>query len=553
MAILYGTTGDGTTLPVLVDQFGNLLAKGIDGPVGPPGPPGVGQLPPDPYEGAILGWENGELAWVSTPVPLPAGTYGPFTYENGILQVPQLVTWLPGRDLFMSDALGIPFTYQCETDLITTVKVTGPITTLFFPSSDDFDQFSVGEVVQYGGNLFTTTLYTGTGAEQTINTVIDNTGKSLVWIKNRDDDLNHTLCDTVRGAGNWLVSNSPNKSTYLPDVFKAFTPSGFTVVDYDQTNKLNTSLVAWNFRAAPGFMDIQTWKGQSPDYVTIPHNLGSAPGMFFFKSASNDNDWLVYHQSLGKTFYLSMNNTWQALDDAANMFPIEPDSQNIYIGGLAQWNDKDHDYVGYLFADTPGTIKCGSYEGNSAASHIINCGFKPGWVMIKAATATGDWCIFDDQRGTDMLQANEPSKEEPSSNKFQGFYDNGFTVLGGYGNTNLNGVSYIYVAIAENAATPGSHASIVSKEAENYAITVDGGIWSGTDGSGDPEGQTKLEKAKSGSGTVLSTSGETIALDQDNGEWVDGYYVTSPETTVAAYKLLAEEVRRTTKQDPPKT
>jgi hypothetical protein len=87
MAILYGTTGDGTTLPVLVDQFGNLLAKGIDGqpgPEGPQGPPGLDggsfALPPDPYEGAYLGWLNNGLAWVgSPPVPLPAGVFGPIT------------------------------------------------------------------------------------------------------------------------------------------------------------------------------------------------------------------------------------------------------------------------------------------------------------------------------------------------------------------------------------------------------------------------------------------------------------------------------------------
>ena len=40
MSILFGTTSAGTTLPVLVDQFGNLLAKGLPGDQGPPGDPG---------------------------------------------------------------------------------------------------------------------------------------------------------------------------------------------------------------------------------------------------------------------------------------------------------------------------------------------------------------------------------------------------------------------------------------------------------------------------------------------------------------------------------
>lgn len=64
MAILYGTTSTGDTLPVQVDQAGRLVAEGLQGPVGPEGPPGVGALPPNPQDGQVLGWENGQLAWV---------------------------------------------------------------------------------------------------------------------------------------------------------------------------------------------------------------------------------------------------------------------------------------------------------------------------------------------------------------------------------------------------------------------------------------------------------------------------------------------------------
>lgn len=87
MAILYGTQSNGETLPVLVDQFGNLLAKGIEGQQGPEGPPGPDggsfPLPPDPYEGAFLGWLNNGLAWIGTPpVPIPEGVFGPITAWN---------------------------------------------------------------------------------------------------------------------------------------------------------------------------------------------------------------------------------------------------------------------------------------------------------------------------------------------------------------------------------------------------------------------------------------------------------------------------------------
>ena len=66
--ILLGTQSNGETLPVQVDGFGRLVAEGLQGPKGedgdqgPPGEPGKDggafPLPPDPYEGALLGLER---------------------------------------------------------------------------------------------------------------------------------------------------------------------------------------------------------------------------------------------------------------------------------------------------------------------------------------------------------------------------------------------------------------------------------------------------------------------------------------------------------------
>jgi len=83
MAILYGTQSNGETLPVLVDQFGNLLAKGIEGPPGnngepggegPPGPqgdPGVGVPLPYGPDGTYLQIVDGSPTWAVGPEPGP--------------------------------------------------------------------------------------------------------------------------------------------------------------------------------------------------------------------------------------------------------------------------------------------------------------------------------------------------------------------------------------------------------------------------------------------------------------------------------------------------
>ena len=81
--ILFGTQSNGETLPVQVDATGRLVAEGLQGPPGqdgqpgPPGPPGVGELPSGAFEGAVLGWQEGELVWLEpSGLPQPLGTEG---------------------------------------------------------------------------------------------------------------------------------------------------------------------------------------------------------------------------------------------------------------------------------------------------------------------------------------------------------------------------------------------------------------------------------------------------------------------------------------------
>ena len=110
--ILLGTQSNGETLPVQVNQYGQLVAEGIQGPPGPEGPPGIGQLPPDPYEGALLGWLNGELSWIGTPpVPVPPGVYGPIIEydESGYITVEGTLPEHAGNGVYIwqCDAAGI--------------------------------------------------------------------------------------------------------------------------------------------------------------------------------------------------------------------------------------------------------------------------------------------------------------------------------------------------------------------------------------------------------------------------------------------------------------
>ena len=130
MAILYGTTADGDSLPVEVNEFGQLIAQGLQGQEGPPGPPGIGQLPPDPFEGAFLGWKDNQLSWLGGSVPLPSNVFGPIlSYENGVLELDSAVDLPYLARIELSDAEGNPVFYSYSTSPITTV-VDEPATAL---------------------------------------------------------------------------------------------------------------------------------------------------------------------------------------------------------------------------------------------------------------------------------------------------------------------------------------------------------------------------------------------------------------------------------------
>jgi hypothetical protein len=151
MAILYGTTADGDSLPVEVNEFGQLIAQGLQGQPGaegPPGPPGVGELPPDPFEGAILGWQNNALAWLGGSVPIPGGTYGPILeYKDGILYFESIPALPSKAELIMTDSQGRVASWSVNSAPITQFGPQNPLEAVL-QSDLNLNSFEIGDVVQ---------------------------------------------------------------------------------------------------------------------------------------------------------------------------------------------------------------------------------------------------------------------------------------------------------------------------------------------------------------------------------------------------------------------
>ena len=294
-------------------------------------------------------------------------------------------------------------------------------------------------------DIFATTLYTGNGTEQTITTGIDNTDKSLVWIKSRSAVDPHNIYDTVRGPMQMLNSNGTSGSQTFPPGLSSFLSSGFVVLESGQHNENNVTFAAWNFKASPKFFDIQTWTGNNT-IRQIPHYLTSVPGMLIVKPITTTGSWYVWHKEIGITEYLRLNNTAGAKTDIPDLWDETlPTNTEFSINANGAVNGAGEDFIAYLFADEAGLIKCGK-TGTLAVNEVVDCGFEPQFILAKQYTPSNtvsNWIIVDNKR-TPSLHPDNTDAENPSNTVAVAFVENGFKVTDKPGRLS----DCIFVAIA---------------------------------------------------------------------------------------------------------
>ena len=351
--------------------------------------------------------------------------------------------------------------------------------TYTFSNAGDVQSFQLevtGGVEEIASN-FSTTLYTGTGQEQTIINNIDlSVDGGLVWIKNRTGTGHGTIFDTERGIGNYIMTSLTNAAASSSEGTRltAFNSDGFSLgTDPGQAlNNAAYNYTSWTFRKAPKFFDVVTYTGNSTSGREIAHNLGTTPGCIIVKTTNVATNWAVYHRGMDATnpeqygMWLDLANA-RALD-STRWNNTAPSSTVFTVGNAYTTNSLGNEYVAYLFAhDTAsdGQIQCGSYTGNgSTTGPTINLGWEPQWVLVKQSSTSGQWWqIIDTQRGFDVttgaqtLGANSPDPEYTnagfgSSTPILSPTSTGFQVRSNQPATNANGETYIYIAIREASA-----------------------------------------------------------------------------------------------------
>ena len=319
------------------------------------------------------------------------------------------------------------------------------------------------------GSYFNTKLYTGTGSSNAQTGV--GFQPDFTWIKNRDATDFHVLTDAVRGATNYIVSDSTAAEVTNAESLKSFDSDGFTVGTMNEVNTNTEAFVAWNWKAngagssntdgsitstvsantTAGF-SIVSYTGTG-SAATIGHGLGVAPNFIITKSLVATQEWGVYHSALGATKYLFLDETSAAGTNSAYWNDVEPDSSVFTIGTSGPTNSTSA-MIAYCFAEKQGFSKFGMYTGNgeeNADGAFNYTGFRPGYLMIKRTDGIESWIMLDNKRdpynpAINYLLANVTNAEATGTDI--DFCANGFKCRSM--SQNENTYEYVYFAFAES-------------------------------------------------------------------------------------------------------
>ena len=318
-------------------------------------------------------------------------------------------------------------------------------------------------------------IYTGDDGTRNI-TEADTFQADLVWLKRRNAAVSHHLVDSVRGATKAIYSNATGVEATDSAGVTGFVANGFSLGAQGGYNDTGT-FVSWTWKAGTSFTNdasatgigsidssgsvntdagfsIISYTGNATTNATVAHGLGVAPSMMIVKKRNGAFNWGIYHKTL--TAHKLITFTTRTPDDDASYWnDVEPTSSVFNLGSGALTNGSGSTMIAYCFAEKKGYSKFGSYTGNgNADGTFIYTGFKPAWLLVKS-TAANDWILHDTKRNPHnvsnvILHPNASDADVTNTIYNLDILSNGFKTRTTHARLNGSGVTYIYMAFAEN-------------------------------------------------------------------------------------------------------
>jgi len=321
------------------------------------------------------------------------------------------------------------------------------------------------------------TLYTGTGAAQTISNAVNGVSfqPDWVWVKSRSATTDHALYDSVRGVQKQIESNNSDAETTETTGLTAFGSSGFTVGALAQMNTSSATYVGWQWKAGgtavsntagsitssvspnttAGF-SVVTFTGTAAN-ATVGHGLGASPSMVITKvRGAAGYSWTVGHTSMGWGNYIYLNTTAAQGTASDRWQNTAPSSTVISVGADGAVNGSGLSMVAYCFAPVAGYSVFGSYTGNgSADGPFVYLGLRPRWFLVKRTDVAATWYIWNTSStpynvADTALFPNLTNTESSNVAYYCDILSNGFKIRATNTDVNASGGTYIYMAFAEN-------------------------------------------------------------------------------------------------------
>lgn len=329
----------------------------------------------------------------------------------------------------------------------------------------------------YSSDVFSAYLYTGNGATQTITNGIDLAGKGgMVWLKRRNGADSHHLFNTSNAQPYYWLSSDQTIAQQTADTntVTALGSTGFSLGAYSAINATANTYIAWTFRKAPKFFDVQTATLASGN-ATVSFTDLATLGMVIVKRTDSTGSWYVWHRSLtaGNLLYLEQT----AAEATLGHITVSGTTLTLVDGVLADGN-----YVCYGFAhDTSadGLIQCGSFSTDGSGNATVNLGWEPQFVNFKRSDSTNNWITIDSMRGFnhdavsvgDALLMPNLSDAETTANRLNPL------ATGFYATNLVASATYIYLAIRRPNKPPTSGTQVynaIARTGTGAAATVTG-------------------------------------------------------------------------------
>ena len=123
----------------------------------------------------------------------------------------------------------------------------------------------------------------------------------------------------------------------------------------------------------------------------------------------------------------------------------------------------------YCWHSVLGYSMIGSYNGDASDDGpLVDCGFKPAWILIKNEGSGSNWWVFDSKRtGAVGVRIDTSGLEESgiatNGKKILDIYSNGFKLRRNGNDVNGSGYTYIYAAFSEFPIVSSNNVPVVAK------------------------------------------------------------------------------------------